>query len=297
MIGSHQEHHKFTLNPPLDMEVELPFPITLTGFLKIAVLHPMQISFTSIRYNWKLANQVFEGKWHNYIFEGQQSRFFVFNWSRLLIVGHMVVLLTSLYYRSWIVPVLVSFNQCYGSALFYLCNNTQHVGLQVNVQDFRLCCRTIYLNPVVRFLYWQMNYHIEHHMYAGVPCYNLHKLHAYIQHDLPPTPNGLIDTWFEIIGIKYRQTQEPRYQKNSLTTTIECKLYRKETEPLFPRKIFPISTNYKKWYCSACGFIYDESEGLPEEGIPPGTRWSDIPDDWCCPDCGLAKSKFNMVQL
>ena len=46
----------------------------------------------------------------------------------------------------------------------------------------------------------------------------------------------------------------------------------------------------KRWICLGCGFSYDEALGLPEHGLPPGTRWRDIPDDWVCPDCGTPKS-------
>ena len=46
-----------------------------------------------------------------------------------------------------------------------------------------------------------------------------------------------------------------------------------------------------------CGFEYDEEKGWPEDGIAPGTRWDDIPDDWSCPDCGAAKSDFEMVEV
>lgn len=53
----------------------------------------------------------------------------------------------------------------------------------------------------------------------------------------------------------------------------------------------------KKWECVVCGFIYDETQGLPEEGIAPGTRWEEIPEDWVCPDCGVSKSDFDMVAL
>ena len=53
----------------------------------------------------------------------------------------------------------------------------------------------------------------------------------------------------------------------------------------------------KRWECQVCGFVYDEAEGLPEEGFAPGTRWEDIPEDWLCPDCGTAKSAFEMVEL
>jgi len=51
------------------------------------------------------------------------------------------------------------------------------------------------------------------------------------------------------------------------------------------------------WECEVCGFIYDEAEGFPEEGIEPGTRWEDIPEDWTCPDCGVGKEDFIMRQV
>ncbi len=53
----------------------------------------------------------------------------------------------------------------------------------------------------------------------------------------------------------------------------------------------------RKWQCIVCGFIYDEAEGLPEEGIAPGTAWDAIPDDWVCPDCGVGKEDFEMIQV
>ena len=46
-----------------------------------------------------------------------------------------------------------------------------------------------------------------------------------------------------------------------------------------------------------CGFIYDEELGLPEEGIAPGTRWDEIPEDWSCPECGVSKEDFEMIEL
>lgn len=51
------------------------------------------------------------------------------------------------------------------------------------------------------------------------------------------------------------------------------------------------------WICVLCGFIYDEAVGLPAEGFSPGTSWSDIPDNWSCPECGYAKSDFEMVEF
>jgi rubredoxin len=55
--------------------------------------------------------------------------------------------------------------------------------------------------------------------------------------------------------------------------------------------------DYKLWECQVCGLIYDEALGWPEEDIPPGTRWADLPDDWTCPDCGAAKADFDMAEI
>jgi rubredoxin len=52
-----------------------------------------------------------------------------------------------------------------------------------------------------------------------------------------------------------------------------------------------------RWLCQLCGFTYDETAGLPEDGITPGTRWADVPDSWACPDCGALKAEFEMVQI
>jgi rubredoxin len=53
----------------------------------------------------------------------------------------------------------------------------------------------------------------------------------------------------------------------------------------------------RKWECEICGFIYDEALGIPEDGIPPGTSWEAVPDDWQCPDCGESKEEFSMVEI
>ena len=53
----------------------------------------------------------------------------------------------------------------------------------------------------------------------------------------------------------------------------------------------------KTWICIVCGFIYDEAAGQPEEGIAPGTVWADVPANWACPDCGVAKADFEAVDI
>ena len=51
-----------------------------------------------------------------------------------------------------------------------------------------------------------------------------------------------------------------------------------------------------KYQCEVCDYMYDESLGAPHEGFPPGTLWSEVPDDWCCPDCGV-REKVDFVTV
>ncbi len=53
----------------------------------------------------------------------------------------------------------------------------------------------------------------------------------------------------------------------------------------------------KIWQCIVCGFIYNEADGIPEDGIAPGTPWEDVPADWACPECSVSKAEFEMVEL
>lgn len=53
----------------------------------------------------------------------------------------------------------------------------------------------------------------------------------------------------------------------------------------------------KKYRCRYCSHIYDEALGDPDSGIKPGTRFADIPDDWICPECGAAKSDYELMVM
>ncbi len=53
----------------------------------------------------------------------------------------------------------------------------------------------------------------------------------------------------------------------------------------------------KKYMCVICGFVYDEVKGLPDEGIPPGTQWKDVPLTWICPECGASREDFELVEI
>lgn len=58
-----------------------------------------------------------------------------------------------------------------------------------------------------------------------------------------------------------------------------------------------MATATKIYKCLVCNFIYDEAKGLPEGGIAPGTRWEDVPENWVCPDCGVSKADFILVEI
>lgn len=58
-----------------------------------------------------------------------------------------------------------------------------------------------------------------------------------------------------------------------------------------------LSLVYKKYMCVVCGWIYDEALGAPEDGIDPGTLWAEVPADWVCPDCGVGREDFEMVEI
>ena len=57
------------------------------------------------------------------------------------------------------------------------------------------------------------------------------------------------------------------------------------------------SGEFKSWQCALCGVVYDEATGMPEHGIPAGTLWEDVPEDFRCPDCDAEKSEFQMIEI
>lgn len=211
--ASHQEHHKHTLHPPDDLEVVLPVNLTLKSYLSFAFINPRGF-YQRLRQVIRLSFGIIDGEWGNALFppEATEKRRALFNWARILLVGHSLIVVVSLALGLWMIPIIVTLAPFYGGGFQYLLNEAQHIGLSDHVSDYRLNTRTILLNPVVQFLYWHMNYHIEHHMYAAVPCYNLEKLHHLIKDDLPHCPYGIRETWSEIISIIHQQQQDPSYQ-------------------------------------------------------------------------------------
>jgi fatty acid desaturase len=211
---SHTRHHRHTLHQPDDLEVVLPQKVLLKQMLAWGIIRPMAVVWAFCE-TLRIARGQFEGEWELKLFrQGTPERAAAIHWARFLLIGHGLLIVISLYFHLWLLPVLTSLHAyaSYGSWLQQLCNSTQHIGLQDEVSDFRLCCRTFTMNPLLQFIYWHMNYHIEHHMYAAVPCYRLGRLHRLIKHDLAPCPHGLIATWKEIFAILKIQETNPGYE-------------------------------------------------------------------------------------
>jgi fatty acid desaturase len=227
--ASHARHHRYTLHPPDDKEVVLPVNLTVGDFLLRSFINPLglvqtvwatlrtalgQIRFEKIQTPFG----AIDGKWFQTLFEpgSIENRRRLRWWACCILAGHMVIIAGCLSLGWWAVPVAISAAPFYGSWLLYLLNHAQHTGLMDNVTDFRLCARTILVNPFLRFLYWNMNYHLEHHMYAAVPFYHLPSLHEAVKHDTPEPKKGLLSAWRHIIVILNRQVADPDYRYNAL---------------------------------------------------------------------------------
>ena len=108
--------------------------------------------------------------------------------------------------------MLIGLPTLYGAFMLLFFGLTQHAGLAEDALDHRLNSRTIYMNALFRFLYLNMNYHLEHHMFPMVPYHALPKLHRLIKADCPPPYPSCWAAYREIIPALWRQRQDPQWQ-------------------------------------------------------------------------------------
>ncbi len=213
--ASHREHHRYTLHFPDDMEAIQPQDFKWKDLLRTSIvnLNPNR-TFSNLRNVWKTSTGQDRTEWALHLIPEEKTKDWaeVQRTARLTLVVHALVWIVCLSAGLWIVPVLFTGFGQFGSIGMGLCGVTQHIGLKEKGDDFRTCCRTVIMNPFIQYLYWHMNYHIEHHMYPAVPCYRLGKLHRLIQHDLPPTPQGFIEAYREINAILAKQAEDPSYR-------------------------------------------------------------------------------------
>ena len=234
---SHSYHHRFTLHRIADKEVVLPKTPSLK-FLYLLQLFTFNITggfesrglFPTMRGLFRVAADRMEqpyNEWGTELYaEFPEERLKAVHWARYLIAVHLSFAVFAVLIGYPILILIVSLHPFMGNWLRYFVGAPMHCGLQSDVSDFRKCVRTITLDPISEFLYWHMNWHLEHHMFAAVPCYNLKKLYEAVAEDMPK-PRTLISSWQEMLEVVKQQEADPAFE---FDTPVPPQRTRKEKE-------------------------------------------------------------------
>jgi fatty acid desaturase len=205
---SHIRHHTDTLIVGRDPEIAVPRPPNLMNIgLNILALQSTAISLRKLvmhAYGRLTAEEC--------TFIPQKEHWKVRWVARIWVCIIAAIIATCVATHSLLPAMLVGLPTLYGAFLVLFLGSTQHAGLAEDVLDHRLNTRTIYMNPVLRFLYWNMNYHVEHHMFPMVPYHALPKLHELIKADCPPPYPSCWAAYREIIPALARQRKDPHWQ-------------------------------------------------------------------------------------
>ena len=213
---SHALHHQGTCHQDADGEVVLPVRFSLKNWrtwLALLAWDP-RITWARLKLWWEHANGRVHGSWYEYVLPeaDQNLRRRHRLWARCLLLGHALLALLFVFTGHWFLIVIFSLGTQYASWLGFLCGVPQHYGLSPDMTDFRYNTRTFTCSWLPAFYYWNMQYHLEHHMYPAVPFYNLPGLRQALEHDLPPAPHGLRATWREILAIRDRVREDQNYR-------------------------------------------------------------------------------------
>ncbi len=214
---SHTRHHSDTIIVGLDPEIAVPRPANLWHvFLKffngIALFN--YVRNILLHCTGKLTPEE-----RTYIPEAEAAHVYV--WARLYVLVYASAIVFSFSIGSVLPLMYIGLPNLYGAWLMVIYSLTQHAGLAENVLDHRLNTRTLYVNPIHRYLYWNMFYHVEHHLFPLVPYHALPKLHELIKADLASPYNGFIEAYREIVPALLRQVNDPTYYvKRKLPTPI-----------------------------------------------------------------------------
>ncbi|MBL6622550.1 MAG: fatty acid desaturase [Alphaproteobacteria bacterium] len=218
---SHNFHHRFTLHPEGDREEVMPatpslaalyilqlFTVNIFGGYQSKGIVPTLQNFIQIALG-RFDNPF--NSWGTELYEGyDEHRKKAAAWARITLLVHGGIILAAFAAGYPILAVLISGSTFIANWWRYFVGVPMHCGLKSNETDFRKSVRTITLDPLSEFLYWNMNWHLEHHMYAGVPCYNLKALYQATAEDMP-APRTLLGAWQEMRMVWKRQQAEPDY--------------------------------------------------------------------------------------
>ncbi len=204
---SHNRHHSDTIIVGRDPEIAVPRPPDIPKLI---------LSFLNVGNYRKYFQHIFL---HSFGRITEEERTFipesefpkVFLRARIYVSIYLAVICLSIYSRSVLPLLLVGLTNFFGTWLMVIYGYTQHAGLAENVLDHRLNCRTVYMNSIHRFLYLNMNYHVEHHMFPLVPFHALPKLHELVKNDCPTPYPSLFSAWREIIPTVLKQVKDPTY--------------------------------------------------------------------------------------
>ena len=141
----------------------------------------------------------------------EQERHKVMRTARIWVAIYGTTIALALAMGSILPLMVIGLPRIYGAWHHVMTGLLQHGGLADNVIDHRLNTRTVYMNPISRFIYWNMNYHVEHHMFPMVPYHRLPDLHAAIGHDLPPPNRSIVEAYAEMWPVLRRQLANEDY--------------------------------------------------------------------------------------
>jgi fatty acid desaturase len=133
----------------------------------------------------------------------------VFRTARIWLVIYVATLVWAVVGRTVLPILVIGGPRCYGAWHHMMTGLTQHGGLAENVTDHRLVARSVRMNPISRFIYWNMNYHVEHHMFPMVPFHALPALHTEIAADLAPMTPSIAAAFAEFMPVLIRQRRDP----------------------------------------------------------------------------------------
>jgi fatty acid desaturase len=204
---SHARHHSDTLVTGRDPEIAVQRPPSVLN----VILNAFAIKSGASTFKQLFANALghIDPEEKSYIPESEHPKVIREARAWLAIYGAVVGLCFAS--QSLWPLMFVGLPSFYGAWLYVFFGLTQHAALPENVLDHRLNCRTIYMNPVFRFLYWNMNYHVEHHMFPMVPFHALPKLHDEIKDDCPPAYPSSWAAYKEMIPAILRQRSDPTH--------------------------------------------------------------------------------------
>ena len=211
---SHRRHHQYTMHVGRDKEVVMePAPWKWFNYIQWFTFDWMwfrTIMGANLRFVFgRDLPDIFA--WDPLFETDDPRRARMFLWARLQMLLHLALVAVFAVSGLYILIFTVSFSYFFATAAGRSTGISQHVGMQSNIPDWRMSCHTFLYGPLMSFLYWNMNYHIEHHAYAAVPFFNLGKLHRAIADDCPPPVRGYWKGLSRILGIMRRPRTDPEY--------------------------------------------------------------------------------------